>query len=133
MISSAPKYDRLRTIVDDKAANSERVRLSLQRHQTEHGCKCLLSWRSAAPFAIIVRRGDHRSRVCAHPQSEWPTIDVVLFQAARSHRRSRGIRDRDCSDRRLASASFECIDMASEKTNAGAGADPHFRDAHAYT
>jgi hypothetical protein len=37
-ISSAADYQRLRKIVDEEAANSERVRLSLQRHQAEHGC-----------------------------------------------------------------------------------------------
>jgi hypothetical protein len=37
-VSSAPEYQRLRKTVDDKVANSEKARLALQRHQTEHGC-----------------------------------------------------------------------------------------------
>jgi hypothetical protein len=37
-VSSVREYHRLRKIVDEEAANSERARLALQRHQTEHGC-----------------------------------------------------------------------------------------------
>jgi len=37
-ILSAPEYQRLRKTVDEKAAESEKARLALQRHQAEHGC-----------------------------------------------------------------------------------------------
>ena len=36
--SSAAEYQRLRKTVDDEAANSEKARLALQHHQTEHRC-----------------------------------------------------------------------------------------------